>query len=890
MTEPRRPDQRLTRPIPRLTLLPVLVGLLWTVPALAQEGARRLTAEEEAAAAPPPQQMVLTKPPQLATYVEAIYPEAAKAEQKEAEVVVILTLSAEGAVTEATLQNPPVGDGFDEAAIEAAKQLVFTPAEINGQPASIRVPFKYTFKYVPDPVQVVEPEAEFGRVVGRVRERGTRLPLPAVPVSIGDREVISDGTGRFTFEDVPEGEYELVATSTDHRRERVQVAVVPGQEIDVDLRLQRLRSSPYETIVRGDRAKTSLTRRTLEKDALRTVPGTFGDPLRAIQNLPGIARAPYIVGVLLVRGSTPGDSAVMIDGHEVPLLFHFLGGPSVLPPEMLDRIDYYPGNFSVRFGRAMGGVVDVGTRRTTSKQWQGSLEIDLFDTGLYLEGPITDDISFSASVRRSYIDVVLETVIDVFGAEDLAQVLPRYYDYQARTDWRIDRNHELSLLVFGSDDELEVIGQPGTNTAYDVTAGISFHRLKLEWRARLSKEVEFSLSPVLGVDTTGGEVGEVEAEGEIDEVALRYDLRIQPSEELVLRTGFDGQARVVTFSGNVPVPFGGNTRPLPGANPGELTAVEIERDLAQVAAGLYLEAEWNIGGGPLTIVPGVRTDHYDWAGRHRWFVDPRVTARWVLDEEKTWVLKGGVGVFSQPPTEFRLDPDFGNPDLEPEWAIHYGLGIEHQISEAISIDVQGFYIDRRDLSDRVEGFAIEGFAIEQPNFLNIASGRAYGVELLLKHEVTRDVYGWVAYTLSRSEEDDGPGTPMTATPFDQTHNLVVVASWKFAPNWETGLRFRLVSGNLETPVLGATFDADEGTYVEIEGEEDSRRVDPFNQLDIRVERTWDYETWNLAAFVDVQNVYNALNPEGTRADYRFREFAPLPGLTVLPTLGVRGSF
>ncbi len=875
-------------PLARIALVAALFAAL-APPVLAQEGARRLTAEEEAANTPPPQQMVLTKAPELVTYVEAIYPEQAKAEQKEAEVIVILTLSAEGAVSDVQLKDAPVGDGFDEAAIEAAKQLIFSPAEINGEPASIRVPFKYTFKYVPDPVQVQASEPEYGRVVGRVRERGTRLPLPAVPVSIGSREVISDGTGRFTFEDVEPGSYELVATSTDHRRERVMIEVVVGEEVDVDLRLQRLRSSPYETIVRGDRAKTSLTRRTLEKDALRTVAGTFGDPLRAVQNLPGIARAPYIVGVLLVRGSTPGDSAVMIDGHEVPLLFHFLGGPSVLPPEMLDRIDYYPGNFSVRFGRAIGGVIDVGTRKTTSKQWRGSAEVDLFDAGLYLEGPITDDISFSASVRRSYIDVVLETVIDVFGVEDLAQVLPRYYDYQARADWRINRNHELSLLLFGSDDELQVVGQAGTNTAYDVTAGISFHRLKLDWRARLGKEVEFSFSPVLGVDTTGGAVGEVEAKGEIDEVALRYDLRIQPTDDFVLRTGFDGQARVITFSGTIPVPFGA-TRPLPGSNPGELAAVELERDLAQVSAAGYVEAEWNVFGGPVTVIPGVRTDHYDWAGRHRWFVDPRVTARWSLDDEDEWVLKGGVGVFSQPPTEFRLDPDFGNPDLEPEWAIHYGLGVEHQISEALSLDVQGFYIDRRDLSDRVEGVDVDGLSVERPNFENIATGRAYGLELLLKHEVTRDVYGWISYTLSRSEENDGPGTPTTPTPFDQTHNLVVVASWKFAANWETGLRFRLVSGNLETPVLGSTFDADEGTYTPIEGPEDSVRVAPFNQLDIRVERTWDYETWNLAAFVDVQNVYNALNAEGTRYDYRFRESAPLPGLTVLPTMGVRGSF
>ncbi len=844
----------------------------------------------EPAAEAPPKKPELTKAPQLVTYVDPVYPEAAEAEKLEAEVKVILTLSAEGLVTEVQPPDPPVGHGFDEAAVAAAKQLVFTPGEIDGVPAPIRVPFKYTFQFVPDPVQVEAPEPEYGRVVGRVREQGTRLPLPAVPVSVGEREVISDESGRFAIDEVPPGDYELVATSVDHRRQRVPVTLAAGEEVEVDLRLERLRSSPYETIVRGDRAKTSLTRRTLEKDALRTVPGTFGDPLRAVMNLPGMARSPYILGVLLVRGSTPGDSAVMIDGHEVPLLFHFLGGPSVLPPEMLERIDYYPGNFSVRFGRAIGGVVDVGTRKTTSKQWRGSLEIDLFDTGLYLEGPITDDISFSASMRRSYIDLVISAVYDVFGVQSVGQVLPRYYDYQARLDWRVNSHHSLTLLAFGSDDDLEVIGTAGTQTAYDVTAGIAFHRVKLDWRARLSKEVEFTLSPVIGFNTLGFEVGEVQVEAQFTEMALRYDLRIQPVDDLVLRTGFDSRVRVADGIGAIPVPTGGGLRPLPGANVGELSPVDLERDLAILEGGVFLEAEWRPFGGPVTLIPGVRTDQYQWVGRYRWFFDPRVTARWTLDEAGAWTLKGGVGLFNQPPTELRLDPEFGNPDLEPEWAIHYGLGVEYQITDALSLDVQGFYIDRRDLSDQVEGFEVEGLSLTEPNFRNIARGRAYGLELMLKHEVTRDVYGWISYTLSRSEEDDGPGTPMTATPFDQTHNLVVVASWKFAPNWEAGLRFRLVSGNLETPVVGSTFDADEGSYTPIEGAEDSQRVAPFNQLDIRLERIWDYEVWNLAAFVDLQNIYNALNPEATRYDYRYREAGPLPGLTVLPSLGLRGSF
>lgn len=866
----------------------IIPGLLLPAIAAAQEGARRLTPEEEAAATPaPPPQLVVTKPPELLRFIEAAYPEAAKAEQKAAAVQLILTIGADGKVSEAVLAGEPVGDGFDEAAIEAARQFEFNPAHINGVPAAIRVPFTYRFAFVPDPTQAEPRAPEVARVIGRVREKGTGMPLAAVPVSIGDFEVLTDASGRFVIAELPPGSGELVATSPDHRRERVALDLVAGEEITIEVLVERLRTSPYETIVRGERAKTSMTRRTLQREEMRTVPGTFGDPLRVVQNLPGIARAPYVLGVLLVRGSTPGDSAVMIDGHEVPLLFHFLGGPSVLPPEMLDRIDYYPGNFSVRFGRAIGGIIDVSTRKTTSKVWQGSADIDLFDAGLYLEGPILDDLSFSASVRRSYIDAVITTAIDVFDAQ-LTQVLPRYYDYQARLDWRINRHHTLSLLAFGSDDELVIVGEPGSNLSYDITAGIGFHRLKADWQADLTRDVDFSLSPVIGLDLTGFEVGEINATGEIEEFGLRYDLRVAFTDTLTLRTGFDALARRVTLSGRAFLPEG-DYRRSPDSAPTAEPATEFSRDLAQVGGAVYAEVEWAPLGGPVTIIPGVRTDHYDWAGRHRWAVDPRVTVRWAIDDDDRWVLKGGAGLFTQPPTEIQLDPDFGNPDLEPEEAWHYGLGVEHQIDEALSLDLQLFYIDRQNLSDRVDDAPIDEDG-ERRFYENRATGRAYGAEVLLRHEVTRSIYGWVAYTLSRSVEDDGPGTPVEPTLFDQTHNLVIVASWKFAPNWEGGVRFRLTSGTLETPVYGGTFNADTGYYEQIEGTEDSVRTRPFNQLDIRIERTWVYELWQFAAYLDLQNVYNALNPEGTRYDYRYEESAPLPGLTVLPTLGVRGSF
>jgi hypothetical protein len=163
------------------------------------------------------------------------------------------------------------------------------------------------------------------------------------------------------------------------------------------------------------------------------------------------------------------------------------------------------------------------------------------------------------------------------------------------------------------------------------------------------------------------------------------------------------------------------------------------------------------------------------------------------------------------------------------------------------------------------------------------------MEFLARHEVTKAFYAWIAYTLSRSEQRQ-PGQSYTATNFDQTHILNAVASFKFGTGWEVGARFRLVSGNLTTPIDGSTFDGDWGQYRGLEGEENSERQPLFNQLDFRGEKTWYNQGWQISAFMDLQNVYNATNPEFTAYDYRFRDSAPIPGLPIFPSLGVKGKF
>src|SRR5690606_894554 len=192
-------------------------------------------------------------------------------------------------------------------------------------------------------------------------------------------------------------------------------------------------------VVEGERPPREVTRRVIDKAEIERIPGTNGDALRSLLSLPGVARPPAIAGILLVRGSAPQDTQVFVNGIFVPLVYHFGGLSSVVPTEMLEKIDFYPGNFSARYGRVMGGIVDVGLRSPKNDGFHGMAQLDLIDARAMIEGPIpwTDNKwTFAAAGRRSWLDAWLGPALDAAGA-GVTQA-PRYYDYQFMVERKWD--------------------------------------------------------------------------------------------------------------------------------------------------------------------------------------------------------------------------------------------------------------------------------------------------------------------------------------------------------------------------------------------------------------------------------------------------------------------
>ena len=311
-------------------------------------------------------------------------------------------------------------------------------------------------------------------------------------------------------------------------------------------------------------------------------------------------------------------------------------------------------------------------------------------------------------------------------------------------------------------------------------------------------------------------------------------------------------------------------------NPGPFVArppVEVELKSTAFRPAWYVEGEVT-PVKRVRVVPGFRVDYARDSG-HSDF-SPRINGRFDLipsfasqDDENEGrrqlrtTLKGGIGVYQQPPQFQETASVFGTPGLYSNRAVHYGLGAEQELSRQVEVSVEGFY---KDMSRLVSRSANSQGAF---TYGNQGLGSVIGLETLIKYKPDKRFFGWIAYTLSRSVRQANADAPERLFQFDQTHNLILLGSYRLGRGWEFGARFRIVSGSLVTPVvpapaLPALYAADAGSYARISGQPYSRRLPLFHQLDMRVDKTWQFEAWRFSSYLDIYNVYNNQAVEGHR--------------------------
>ncbi|MCC6623612.1 MAG: TonB-dependent receptor [Deltaproteobacteria bacterium] len=804
-----------------------------------------------------------------------------------ATVVVDVTIGVDGAPSDARVFTSP-GAPWSDAALAAVTGARFVPATRGGQPIAARIRLPVTFsapaavsgfeRREPEPTPAI-PEG----VSGRVLERGTRRPVAGLAVRLTDPrgraqplEVLTDEDGAFAFPDLPRGAFTVevpLAIDDDDARRTVDV---PAR---VTLRITPDATSAYRTRVTNDAGTSSAARVRVPVERAREVPGSSGDPLKVLESLPGVARPAAAgpgAGELSVRGSAPEDTQITIDGLPLIQLYHFGNIYSVLQDEWIGDIDFRAGGYSTDQGNGTGGLVDVTLRDLPTDGAHGHLDVNVYHAAGLVTVPVSDTWTIGAAVRRSWVDAILGSVVG--DGVDFGTV-PRYYDYQLRADHRPDADTRLRLLVFGSDDEVVVLG--GAPDADDPDgSGFALERSFHQIQGTLTFPLHERVGMRLGVATSYQQLrvspGANDFRLTFDPITARADLDWRPSTTVRVRGGL--LAEVLRFKVDVAVP-----RPTKEGQvqlPSEIQEVVVATEEG-FGGRLDLWTEASVRPlSELTLLGGLRLG--TWHGNFQAVApDARLAIGWDVSETIELTLTGGLN--HQAPAPDETATSIGNPDLSPERAAYINLGLEQRVGEVLSVELQGFVKWLDDLVVPTETYG--GLPYD-----NAGTGTIFGGELLvrLQHPI---VDAWVAYTLSRSRRVDRPGQPERFFSFDQTHVLALVAGVQLGDGWRFGTRLRYATGNPFTPLEPAYYDAGADVWVPRAAAAPlSERTAGFFQLDLRVDKTFVFDDWRLDLYLELNNATNRRNIESVQyaSDYQSRD--DIESLPLTPSLGIRGSF
>ncbi len=868
----RRPGRRAVRGLLATVLCALTAGAARAAPPDAGAADASQDASAPDAGAPPRPQL---EPPRAIGEATVPYPADAPLHKDPVIVKVKLVVGVDGKVGQVELltRSLPV---FDDAVVRAAAAFRFEPARFGGKPVPVQITFSHTFLPPPPPPPASDGPPLVSALQGRLVELGTRVPVQGATVAaeIGGRHYTAevDARGRFRMP-VPAGAARVTVHAAGYHPFVQEERIAAGQQLFVSYYVERERYDPYEIVVVAEQRRQEVSRITLRGPELKQVPGTFGDPFRVVQALPGVASIVSLLPFPVVRGASPGSTGFLLDGTRVPLLYHLLAGPSVLHPELIEEVQFYAGGAPVLYGGYTAGIVDGRTRRARKDESLIDLDVNLLQAGGLVRTPIPFlDATATVAARVGYPGIILSLATD--------QASLSYWDYQLRLDGGNARNG-WTVFAFGARDELDTVAPDADPNAADppLTPALvlGFHRLDLRGQLGAGR-VDTTLRVVGGLDRTTAAGSDITSLTLEPQARVRY--RAGPALDVV--AGLEGLVKDTSQGDGVAAgPFGNSA-----------SIAMFTEDLSRQYVGSALaEMLWRPTRDWL-IRPGVRGDvYYDGTARKQ-AADPRLTLRyrlldralegvaWGGDEAAVW-LKGSVGLYHQPPRFFLPLPGL---DIMPLrygllTAVQYDLGAEVPLGEHTHLTVDGFFNDMDpvvfdlQVNRQSVGAAANGSLVPTTTtpgdtsaqmtldrLLQQQVGRAYGVEAMLRREARSGLYGWIAYTLSLSErQKDGQFVPFD---FDRTHLLNLVGGVPLPRNWELGARLQYQSGRPTTTTLGYN----------------TARTDGYFRIDLRIDKRAVYQRWLFDFYVDLTNA--ALFPEEIT-----------PGTTiryVLPTFGVRG--
>ncbi len=744
-----------------------------------------------------------------------------------------------------------------------------------------------------------------GLVTGSVVDADTREPLIGVTIATaGGSGTVTDVDGNYRLE-LPTGAATLTASYVGYStivRDNLQVNSGNVAQVNFELGssaigLQEVTvvADDQITAAAGDRV-TPLSVQQLTAEEIKSNPGGNFDISRVVQVLPGVGGSQGGGGGprndLIIRGGGPGENVFYLDGIEIPTINHFTtqgaaGGPQgILNVSFIEDVKLASSAFDARYDNALAAVFTFDQKDGNPERLQGNFRLSATEVALTTDGPIGENASFIASVRRSYLQLL-------FAAIGLP-IRPNYWDFQGKFTTKLGEKMTLSALGVGAIDEFS-FEAPDEATPEDIytiasnpsinqniyTVGASLRRRIPDgyWTLALSRSsfqnrldrFEDNVNPLEEERLLGSKSDEIENK-------LRWALDRNRNG---WKYAYGGVLQRVGYTNDFTAVA---ARQVVDQN-GSIVSPEIiaafSTDIGLWRYGAFGSVGRSFVDNRLGINLGVRADgnSFTTTGNDVWrTLSPRLALSWRFDER--WKISSSVGNYYRiaPYTVlgFQNDDGFVNRSVDYIRSTHFVAGGEWLPRQDWRLTLEGFYKDYGNYPvSLLTGLSLanqgaEFGAIGNEPVASVGKGEVYGLEAYLQKKLTTKIFGVLSYTFVRSKFSGTDGQLIAAS-WDNRHLISALLGRKFGRNWELGLKYRFAGGAPFTPL---DLEASQRNYLTRgRGTLDftrtnTQRLGNFNRLDVRIDKKWNFARWTLDVFLDVENAFIFDTP--ATPEYTFR--------------------
>lgn len=741
-----------------------------------------------------------------------------------------------------------------------------------------------------------------GSLTGRIGDAATGRPLGEAEILVRgtDRRTLTTAEGRYRIAELPNGTWVVEIRRIGYRPVAIaDVVIRTGRVTTVDHHLEPMPTELAELAALPSFFPASdaepLSRIEFSGEEIRRAPGAAGDVSRIMQSLPSVAKVNDQSNGLIVRGGSPLENLILVDGIEIPNINHFpvqgsSGGPiGLLNVDLIGSVELAAGGFGAPYGDRLSSVLDIHLREGNRETLDAQLDLNFVGYGGVAEGPLAGGRgSWLVSARRSYLDLVIKTF------ETGTTVIPSYGDYQAKLVYDLSAAHRLSLLAVWADDRLTSDLATARDNDMLVFGGQDLLQgtTGLTWSAFWSDRLQSRTTLAFGHSRFDEDYFETASAGapvfhnRSREGALRLrhgsDLRLAGGVTLsaggdLARTRF----RYDNAYGERIGPFGET-----------LPALETEGVLTQTRGGGF--ASVSVAPAPsLSLTAGARVDRVSFSGTAT--VSPRAAVVLRAGERTTLSLAGGLYHQGLPPV--LLAQDEAHRALPDARAVQLVAGVNHLPRENLRVSVEVYHKRASRLpvdpatpallpvDELYQGF---GFLTARETLLATGRSTSSGLEVVVQQKLSGRLYGLLGGAFFRSRYEAADGIRRDRV-FDNRLLASAEGGLKLGGGWDVSARWLYGGGAPYTPLDLDASAAENRTILDAD-RINAERLPAYHSLNLRVDRDWQIGRTTLRSFISAWNVYNRTNVAQYFWNDRTREPSVITQWGLLPVFGIEWEF